>query len=551
MELDEDQIRAFQSFREGKNLFITGPGGSGKSFLLYGIVRYCQEKRIPFGLTATTGVAASLISGETIHRWAGVGTGEALVEELLYKIMQKSKLVDKWKLTRVLIIDEISMLPRALFDKLNVIVRIIRRSREPFGGMQVILTGDFCQLPPVNGELIFKSPFWNELGIEVINLTKQHRQDPNDRVFAKALDEIRFGRISRESIELLNTRVVTIENIDEVYLAMFPSAEIPSADLGKQTMTVTEVLDVTDVTEVTDVPKPIDERHFPTNGRELISHAAIPSRPMGQEGRIRPTILYPHCKSVEAINNEELKKLPGELRTYPASDYYYPSRADCRNNRNATEIPKHLAYLPTFRTLPTVDLKVGAQVMLIVNLDTTIGMVNGARGVVIALRDNAIQIRWAVGPTPRKSPEGDSPMPGASPPNSWDVLPFVAEKIEISNGPSEHVFVRLGIPVILAWALTVHKIQGSTLDVAVADLRNVFEYGQAYVALSRVKSLKGLTLLGFSPDKIKCHPEVLEFYRIFGGIPRSLEERSPAAAAIFPGNAIQIPDFAARIVLPP
>lgn len=147
--------------------------------------------------------------------------------------------------------------------------------------------------------------------------------------------------------------------------------------------------------------------------------------------------------------------------------------------------------------MQSINLKVGAQIMLVKNLDVTIGLVNGSRGVVLECDTNSILVKWAVGPTP------------------YDRLPKMEERVDI-NGM---VFVRYILPILISFALTIHKIQGFTVDFAEVDIRKAFEYGQVYVALSRVRSLQGLSLLGFNPSKVKCHPDVLSFYSSFSQLP--------------------------------
>jgi ATP-dependent DNA helicase PIF1 len=459
LELDQDQQLAYGRFRIGKNLLVTGAGGVGKSFLLAAITKFCKENYIKYGLTAMTGVAASLISGTTLHSWAGIGLGKDPVEVLINKIMGKFLLAKKWRETRLLIIDEVSMLSLELLDKLNIIAKSVRKNTRPFGGMQVIFTGDFCQLPPVLGEFAFKSLTWHEMNIEMIHLTIQHRQDPDEISFRKTLNNVRIGIIDDEGIQLLKSR------------------------------------------------------------ETLPEHTCLYNDPNIDLYEIKPTILYPHCASVESINIGKIIKLPGDLKSYNAKDIMFTNADDERNNRSMT-IPEKYKFLTNFKSPECVDVKVGAQIMCVRNL-TGSGLVNGSRGVVIKMNEKSIQIKWAIGPT------------------VYDELPYIEERIEVD----QFIFVRVQIPIILAWALTVHKIQGSTLDCVTADLRQAFEYGQVYVALSRVKSLTGLTLLGFDPTKIKCHPEVLQYYGYIQNNPLD-----PKLISDF--SSIRIPDIASQIILP-
>lgn len=439
MQLDTDQIRAYRQIVAGHNVFVTGPGGSGKSFLIMALIKYFEENRIIYGLTALTGVAASLISGLTLHSWSGIQLGEDPAEVLIGNLLKKPFYVKRWQVTRVLIVDEISMMSAELLDKLNLIAMTLRRNTRPFGGLQVVFCGDFCQLPPVNGEFCFNSASWADLAVQVCPLTSQHRLKSGQDTFQKILNEIRFGIITPEAIDFLSSRVITPEQ----------------SSLAQKTTSNSSNLDPNQLT------------------------------------KINPTVLYPHRASVDAVNQGELLKLPGPSKLYIAQDTFYANELAIRRGQSS-DIPEQYAGLANFRSPASIEVRVGAQVMLIRNLDIKLGLVNGSRGVVVGLDDYSVTVKWAIGPTP------------------YDILPFIEEPVKYN----QMLFVRKMIPLIMAFALTIHKTQGCSLEKVECDLRRAFEYGQVYVALSRVRSLEGLSLLGFNPNKIKCHPDVLSFYNI-------------------------------------
>ncbi|MDR2760709.1 MAG: AAA family ATPase, partial [Rickettsiales bacterium] len=203
--LSESQRLALEKIESGKNIFVTGCAGSGKSYLLHYLKNNAGKKYLQ--LTATTGVAAINIGGLTLHSWANLGTEDSPMEEIVKKIMSPGGINTRRKIqsTEILAIDEISMLSMETFENLDFLLREIRGNREPFGGIQMVMFGDFFQLPPVNSEnFCFESKIWKEAGIETVVLREVFRQD--DRRFVELLNNIRFGRAKEDDIRLLKTR---------------------------------------------------------------------------------------------------------------------------------------------------------------------------------------------------------------------------------------------------------------------------------------------------------------------------------------------------------
>jgi len=193
--LTTSQSAALARVVDGKNVFITGDAGTGKSFLLRNIVE-ALETRGTVAVTASTGIAASHIGGQTIHSWAGIGLGKGNQEKLLEKVLGNAAAIKRWQSASALVLDEVSMLDGKLFGALDVIARAARASASrPFGGLQLILVGDFFQLPPVSlgyAGFAFESSAWDACGIEVCILREQMRQG-DDSNFASILKEIRIG----------------------------------------------------------------------------------------------------------------------------------------------------------------------------------------------------------------------------------------------------------------------------------------------------------------------------------------------------------------------
>jgi len=427
--MDADQQRAVDLAITGKSFFLTGAGGTGKSYVIRSIVEALNREGKDVALTAMTGCAALLLGrgAKTLHSWAGIGLGKESADIIVSKIKKSFKAKKNWLSMDSLIIDEVSMMTPDLLDKLDLIGRGIRKNRSklPFGGLQMILVGDMYQLPPVNnnkddqeGTFVFEASVWKTVIQDYVILKTVHRQ--SDPVFLKILEEARAGSLSQESIQILQTR---------------RSNEWKKLE-------------------------------------------------------IKPTLLFTRRADVEQINMSQLKKCEGPDITFKAKTVYSPTafamHASEQEKTWATEkMDKNGAYVPE------LTLRVGAQVMLLTNKDVEHGLVNGSRGVIEQFCD---------GP---------------------DTLPMVKFKngeviiIEPASWASEDLegFNREQIPLRLAYAVTIHKAQGATLDCALIDIGdNTFEYGQAYVALSRVKSLESLYIWDLAPSAFMVHPKVKAFF---------------------------------------
>jgi len=416
-----------EMIRKGENLFLTGPGGTGKST----IVRRLSQEIERLSVTAMTGCAALLLESKatTLHSWAGIGLGRDTLEKTIETIRKKDRLRRRWNGARTLVIDEVSMLTPELFERLDAIGRAIRKSEKPFGGIGLVLVGDFCQLPPVvkEGEMrfLFESEIWDKTVDVVVELTKIWRQ--SDPLYQRVLTEVRMGAVGEESERLLRSRMNT--------------------DWQNET--------------------------------------------------IKPTLLFSRNQQVDRINEENLKAItaPSEVFTSQLvfdnnrwADAGHEGPPPSRTSETVGYAQKRLAQDATF--VENLELRKGAQVMLTVNMDLERGQVNGSRGVIIGFDEIR---RFPI----VKFKRGISV-----------IEPYIWWSHELP-----HVGIQQ-IPLRVAWAITIHKSQGASIDAAIVDIgKSTFEYGQAYVALSRVRSLEGLHLFALEINRIKTHPRVIEYYK--------------------------------------
>lgn len=415
--IDKEQARALKLMGEGENIFLTGPSGTGKSLLIK-MFRDIYGSRRRIGVTSTTGISAVLLGGSTVHSYLGIGLGKESVDILYKKIKRNPKKLGIWMNLETLIIDEVSMLSPELFDKLEKLGRMFRcgmiNKGKPFGGIQVILTGDFLQLPVVGSDrFLFEAESWNEvINGNIIYLQKIHRQE--DKEFMSMLNELRYGLVTDKTKKLLEGRKdIELKEIDG----------------------------------------------------------------------IKPTRMFTTNSYVDAINEEELNSLESdEICQYDMEIHFTKF---VKNMSDVVTKFKNQCIAPE-----TLYLSIGAQVMLLRNLNVEEGLANGSRGVVVSFIDGFPLVKFL---------------------NGMEIV-VDTQVWEIFDG-DVHIANIKQIPLRLAWAVTVHKSQGCTLDYATIDLSNVFEHGQAYVAISRVRTLEGLKIENINYECIKAHPKAVKFYK--------------------------------------
>jgi ATP-dependent DNA helicase PIF1 len=410
-----EQNAVLQLVERGQNVFVHAPAGTGKSALVKHLKKTAKHKNI--GVTSTTGISALNIEGSTLHSFLGIGLGIDHIDDLYDKIVRNTAKREMWLTLDILVIDEVSMLHPTLFEKIEKLARRIRNNKRRFGGIQLLVTGDLFQLPPVMSQqstLVVSSPKFRKCIDETIELRNIIRQQ--DQPFKNVLNKVRVGNVDDQVKDMLSSRFVK-------------------------------------------PPKTL----------------------------IKPTKLFCTRKSVDHLNERELDKLANrgfEFRAY-VMDFV---NQECLVSFEY--VTKN--FIKNSTTPETLCLAEQAQVMLTYNISPT--LVNGSRGVVVGFNDQ-----------------------------NYPIVEFLDKKVEVvkpirfnlhhtlNNGKVKLVGYALQVPLKIAYALTIHACQGSTLDCASIDLGETFEYGQAYTALSRVKSLNGLYLKKFNFDLIQAHPKALAF----------------------------------------
>jgi ATP-dependent DNA helicase PIF1 len=407
------QDQALELLKMGKNIFLTGAAGSGKTYVLNKYINYLKENNVRVAVTASTGIAATHLQGATLHSWSGIGVKDNLTQKDLEKLLTSSRIRRNYNNTKVLIIDEISMLHKHQLDMVDTVARYILNKDISFGAMQIVLCGDFFQLPPVSAgfsseevQFAFEGVAWQDGDFHVCYLHEQHRQ--GDDPLLAILNDIRSGAAGEHTKVPLRTR--------------------------------------------------------------------YKKEP---QGAAKATKLYSRNINVDSINERELANLQGQEKIFNMATTGFSLLVE--------------GLKKSCLAIEQLKLKIGAEVMFIKN-DTMGRYVNGTRSVVVGFDQKS---GWPVVKT------FDNDM----------IIAYPEEWKYEDNGVVRATLLQ--VPLRLAWAITIHKSQGMTLDAAEIDLGDAFEPGMGYVALSRVRSLNGLKLMNLNEMALTVHPKILEQDKIF------------------------------------
>lgn len=429
-----DQQTALSILKSGENVYLTGSAGTGKTYLLNQYIEYLRTREVPLAVTASTGIAATHIGGQTIHSWSGIGIRDTIGPKDLEKIALNKQTVARIKNVQVLIIDEISMLSGKVLMGISTIMKHFRNSQEAFGGVQVVITGDFFQLPPVSREPLsnrekfaFMAPVWVEARFKICYLTTQYRQGRD--ALSIILSEVRSQDVTDDSLDRIR------EKLEDQ-----------------------------------------------TSNEQALK-------------------LYTHNADVDAMNAHKLKENTNPLKTF---------YAETKGQSKLVEGLKQ-----SVLAAPIVELKKDARVMFVKN-NPEKGYFNGTIGTVVGYDQEEGY--------PIVKLENDRTI--VARPEEWTVTD---EKETILASFKQ-------VPLRLAWAITVHKSQGMTLDHAEMDLSKTFEAGQGYVALSRLKSWDGLSLLGINPASLRLDPLAVKADKRF----QELSEESEDWINVFSEGELEI-----------
>lgn len=400
------QTQALRVMMSGESVFLTGAPGSGKTYVLNQFIQLAKKAKKRIAVTASTGIAATHIGGTTIHSWSGLGIRDEISERDEKWLKDNDRLLKRYNNIDVLIIDEVSMMHGKRLDMVNQVAKWLRDSDQPFGGLQVILTGDLFQLPPINRgdaaiDFVHLSTAWRELDPKICYLSEQHRQQ-NDPLL-DLLEAMRAGDIMEAHFDALSER------------------------LG--------------------LASPADQS---------------------------VTKLYSHNQDVEQINDTHLKAIAEQSQAFVMETYGVQAKVE--------------QLMKSVLAPEMLELKVGAEVMFVAN-NFAEGYVNGSRATVIDFKDGK----------PLVELQRNHKVITVEP-HSWALEEDGRERARVTQ-----------LPLRLAWAITIHKSQGMSLDSAEIDLSRAFTPGMGYVALSRVRSLDGVYLKGINNTALAMHPAIFGF----------------------------------------
>jgi ATP-dependent DNA helicase PIF1 len=474
--LTPEQQNVVDTALRGHNIFLTGAAGCGKTVTLKKLLATFKERNIIFQVVAPTAIAALPLGAKTIHKFLG-WEPDTLLQPIKTLLECPSRSVRKAvKRIQVLIIEEISMVENQTLQRMNLVMQAILKDDRPFGGKQIIFTGDFHQLPPVkpfrsclrcgrflsklpehtckdcpagNAKVVFydkdkwafKAAVWKDLKLKNIRLKQLHRQ--KDYRFQHILNKIRNGILLSE---------------DEWQ----------------------------DLERKKDIP-----------------------------AGICPVRLMSLREQVDELNQEQLRAITSPAKSWQAIDSYQRLEGDWSGRYDSPWKGKRPLKDHSFPE--NLQLKIGAKVVLLVNRDPKAKLVNGSQGEVIGFKEVAGVESGPTESSPTISSKGDKFRSNFEP-----IVRFANGEIETISpvkwasryGTNERPYLaaRTQIPLLLAWGLSIHKSQGMTLDYVDVSSRDVFEPGQLYVGLSRGTSLEGLTLSGNRRKQLATDPDVLSFY---------------------------------------
>lgn len=486
--LCDEQLALVELVMNGKNVFYTGSAGCGKSTVLKHFVALLRSRRKKVDIIAPTGRAALEVNGRTIHNYAGwVPSSLSQPLRSLASNARGAKVWKRLRATDVLIIDEISMVANHVFERLNCIMKSARNNKEPFGDVQIIVTGDFCQLPPVKG---FEFCLYCGTALELVSWEGKF-----NCVKVECLAQ--FNEIDKWAFRSAAWQECHFEHVNLKVIHRQKDADL-KALLEKRRL---------------GLPYSVEQKCL------LYNHATDTTDAVK---------LFPKRDDVRRINDRELAQLPGQALTYSSVDDFAWSEGYDNFGEKQDRCQKLMDYaskaLEDHSLEQKLVLKKGMLVILVLNWDLDSGLANGSQGTIIGFEKH----------NEKMFPEV---------PHKWDysrhkngLIRTFVERTAVQEWPIVHfhngwtrtiyprcmvnelgddepysLLSRTQIPLTAAWAMTVHRVQGMTLSRVIVDLKHTFEPGQDYVALSRAETLRGLKVEGLPRNDTGPNKQVIEF----------------------------------------
>lgn len=527
--LSGEQEYVLQLARKGQSLFYTGSAGTGKSVLLRSIIKSLKHKyeKGNVAVTASTGLAACNIGGITLHSFAGVGLGDGNISALMKKIRRNKKAYTRWCLVKVLIIDEISMIDGVFLNKLDSIAKKLRKNNRPFGGIQLIVCGDFYQLPPVSKArpsnqvtahnshdseeesiFAFESQAWKD-AIKCTIILKEVFRQRGDQTFIDMLNDMRNGKVNNETIMEFRRLSRKLDNPDGIEPAELFSTryEVENANNTRLNLLKGE----------TQVFKAIDSGSLPIDQRQsVLNNFLAPQKlflkknaqvmciknfdetlvngSLGQVVNFMDRDTYMHYNLMKENPEASVDEIEHQFKKIKESDKLNSDELEAELYKPLSLNDSIFDFLEDIPEMGLHDVELDVQELAFkTNKDRKIAFIK-------SLHEKSSKLKY---PLVRfLLPDGYNTREVLVEPEQWTV-----------EDENENVLARrVQLPLILAWSLSIHKSQGQTLPKVKVDLKRVFEKGQAYVALSRAVSRSGLQVLNFNKDKIMAHPKVNKFY---------------------------------------
>jgi ATP-dependent exoDNAse (exonuclease V) alpha subunit len=442
-----------QLFDRRRNVFLTGAGGTGKTEAMRRVYEMATKLEWDICMTATTGIASTYLpEGTTLHSFIGSrewNMDQVRLEAYLAKYENRPSSKKRLQKTKLLVVDEVSMLGQRMLERCDFLTRYCRSSAShvPFGGIQVLFVGDFYQLSPVGDRYCFHSPVWNQLQLHLVEFIHSFRHDTNEQ-YSRLLKRVRHGECLSQDLALLQSRI-----IDETLQHQVSLKEIAPVELYSRHKDA----DLVNQAKFSALRSPYQSVYFMAQDQLLV---AVPTYVNG----VRQISMFNYNGP---LTMQDIEKDIQDL------------------NRKAPRV---------------VEIKHGAQYLLTCNFHVRSGWVNGQR--IRAERNEQKQYYEAV------LENGDRMDVSAL----RKVFTHRVGNVQDAHG-NQLFLKRYQVAMKLGYALTIHSSQGTTLNEAIIDIgSSVFASQQPYVALSRVSDLQGLYLRAFDPKRIRINKEVDDFY---------------------------------------